>query len=287
LAISIFDLHKHRKPVPVRIDITPVANITDTSVAENRAYTYKHKYKPVKWALATKGRCAVVGGGVGVKNYLDKLRNFNGDIYAINDAAKYLSDNGIKCCMYSIDGSKVPYKKGKNCTTALFSRRVHKIQLKRFRKKNVRVFEMFEEDKENGVEGGVSALCRAPHVFIKMGYIGVDFYGCEGSFHDESHNTGNHDDAHSTKLIITADGVDYMTSAAFLLQNQYMVPVFLDKQLSKYLTYHGGGLLRAMMEHPDTWSVSAVSDAIKEQSIAHGTNPFSDQYKTSNKLWKP
>jgi len=271
-----------------RLDITPVPNITGRSVKKNRAYTFYKEFKAAEWSVYTKPRCAVVGGGRSVKEYLGTLKKWDTDVYAINDAAGYLSDNGISCYIYSIDGSEIPFKTGENVKGALFSRRVHKVQFDQFEDKDIRVFEMLEDvdDPEEGIEGGLSALCRAPHLFIKMGYAGVDFFGCEGSFFGDSHNSGDHDDAHSSKVIVRVKGVDYVTSCAFLLQNQYMAPLLSDDRMKKFFKSHSGGLLQAMIDNPKTWSVVAISDEIKRQGEAQGL-VYIDPYKSESPVWQP
>ena len=64
-------------------------------------------------------------------------------------------------------------------------------------------------------------------------------------------------------IIIRVNGVDYMTNAAFMLQNQYMVEVLTT--YPHFLVNISGGLLEAMFQNPDSWDVVAVTDNLKKQ----------------------
>lgn len=265
----------------IRLNFSIVGSMTAEEVKKNRAYSKRRKFKWAEWECYTKPRCAVVGGGKSAEKHFDLLRAWEGDVYAINDMAGILSDNDISCYMYSIDGTPIKFKSGKNVKGALFATRVHKNQFKMFKHENIRVFDSAEDEPKDGIEGGPTGLCRAPHVFIKMGYMGVDFFGCEGSFFAQSHCDSDHKDAYGSAIIIRVAGVDYLTHAGFMIQCQYMASVIKD--FPKIYKIHCGGLLQAMIDNPDTWSVVAISDNIKKQTETQGVKH--EPYKFEHIVW--
>jgi len=266
----------------IRLSVNGVGNMTGEEVKKNRAYSKRRKFKYANWECYTKPRCAVVGGGKSAEKHFDRLRLWEGDVYAINDMAGILSDNDISCYMYSIDGSPIKYKTGKNVKGALFSSRCHKNQFRQFKHENIRVFDSFEDVEKDGIQGGPTGLTRAPHLFIKMGHAGVDFFGCEGSFFDQSHSDSDHKDARTSALIIRVAGIDYLTHAGFMLQCQYMVGLIRD--FPKIYTVTCGGLLQAKIENPDTWSVVAVNSFIKKQHEKQG-GFYKEPYKFERPVW--
>lgn len=265
-----------------RLDLKAVGITTARAVKINMKNS--KDYKKVTWGLYRYPPCAVVGGGPSVKNHLKKLRNFEGKIYAINDTAGYLSDNGIKCTLYSIDGTKIPFKIGENVEGALLATRCHKKQYEPFPKSKIRTFNMMEDDSKEGIEGGPTGVCRTPHLLIKMGHSRVNYYGIEGCFFGQSHVGGMRGDAKNNMIIIRVKGINYITNAAFMLQNEYMAGL-LNAYPKIYRDY-SGGLLEKMRKYPDDWEVVAVSNDIKEQHEAQGCDIWKKPFDaTENPIW--
>jgi hypothetical protein len=49
------------------------------------------------------GRLAIVGGGNSIKEHVDELRSWDGDVWAVNGTINWCMDNGIKAAFYTID----------------------------------------------------------------------------------------------------------------------------------------------------------------------------------------
>ena len=258
-----------------RMNIQPVGNLPANEAKINLKKSVG--YRKITRSCGTKQRCAVVGGGPSVKKQLNKLRKYEGTIYAINDTAGFLSDNGIPCYLYSIDGTKVPFTIGPLVKGAFLATRCSHIQYKQFKKKDVRAFEMREDNPKRGVEGGPTGVCRAPHLFLLMGHMGIDFFGIEGSFFSQSHVGSDRSDARANMIVIRAGGVDYLTNAGFMIQNEFMMKVFKD--YPKIFKNHSGGLLRAMMRHKKTWSVMAITKGLHDQLEKQGVKGWDKPYK--------
>jgi len=266
----------------IRINILARGIATPEEVKENTKLS--KGYPRVEWAVYEYPVCAVVGGGPSVKKRLDELKEFRGDIFAINDTAGYLSDNGISCYLYAIDVTKTPYRIGPLVKGAIFGSRVNQVQFKQFKREQIRVFDLVEEDQINGIEGGPTAACRTHHLFLKMGYKGVKYFGCEGSIvREATHITGYSEAAYNCMIIISAAGVEYLTNAAFMMQSEFLSNIIREHK--RFFFDASGGLLRAMIENPETWEVVAVGDDLKERFPNNG-EMWNKKYKGEFNSWQ-
>ena len=272
---------------PVRIKLQAVCNTADKVCKKNAKLS--RRYPRVEWGVLKYPPCAVVGGSPNLVNSLHILRKWTGDIFAVNATAKYLSDQGIPCYLYAIDCDPDPkaWGRGELVKGAVFSSRVNREQFKMFKRAEVRTFDMAEEDNYKGIEGGPTAICRAPHLFLRMGYRAVYFFGVDGCFTDTTHITGTQEVAHVNMVVIRVNDVDYLTNAAFLLQNEYLLGVF--QKYPDFLINASGGLLAAMQQHPDTWEVVAIQDGLKVQYDEKGGGDlFRREFQFGEKpLWRP
>ncbi len=269
--------------MPLRINLNAECNTGEKVTKKNAKMS--RRYPRCEWNVLAYPPCAVVGGSPNLVGSLDILRKWKGDIFTINATAGYLSDQGISNYLYAIDCDPNPWRIGPLTKGAVFASRVHREQMKQFKRAQVRIFDMAEESN-TGIEGGPTAACRAPHLFLRMGYMGIYFFGIDGCFTNMTHITGTQKDAHANMLIIRVNDMDYVTNAAFLLQHQHMIEAF--KKYPQFLHNASGGLLKAMLENPDTWEVVAVTDDLKAQYTKKGINIWNRAYQTGEKkIWQP
>ncbi len=271
---------------PFRIEMNIECNTPDKEIKIN--VRRSQKYPRVQWNIDRPFSLlpvALVGGGHSVEASLDILRKWEGDIYAVNDTAGYLSDNGISCYVFSIDGSRVPYRTGKLVKGALFASMVHR---KQFVYDFIRVFDMAEHSPY-GVTGGPTAMCRAPMTFLRMGHSQIHYFGCDGSTPDinKTHVSGIQKVAQENMIIIRAGGIDYLSNSSWVMQSTYLAGV-IDKYPSMLIN-RSGGLLSAMVEHKDTWEMAAISEDLKDQIERKNKMPlFKKQYSPEDKkIWQP
>lgn len=242
-------------------------------------------HKVVEYATrALHPPCAIVGGGPSLEYMLDKLRSFDGDIFAVNRTAYYLANKGIPCSIFSVDPATTPFDDHVLIKEAFFASRCSPKQFKAFGNKAV-MFDNWEEDKKHGVQGGATSVTRMPHLFVRMGYMGAYFVGCDSCLADlkKSHATGNLQHAYQDMIVVRADGIDYVTNAALYLQAEY---------LSQIITGHPGifinassGLLKAMVEHPDDWEAVAVGEDLRRKYQSGGIHGFNKPYKSDHARW--
>lgn len=198
-------------------------------------------------------KLAVVGSGPEIRHDLEELRLWKGDIWAINTACGYLGSQGIESTFVTVDPLDVEFVVPGN---ALVATCCHPNLLKRL--KSVTVFDMIETHPD-GIPGGCVTATRIPSLAMRLGYLDVSFFGCEGSYEDQDHVT--HHNGESQEVIVRAGGKDFRIETGLLVQCQDFVKLFNAFPIFKN---RSRGLLKAMIEYPDTWEIVAVSAAMKQ-----------------------
>ena len=271
---------------PIRPGLTAKCMTDNKTVKKN--IKLARRYQRVEWGVAKYPPCAVVAGGPSTKANLETLRNWPGDIFAINDTAKFLSDNGIPCYIFAIDSTEVLFKIGPLVKGAFFATRVDREQFKQFKRADVRTFHLLEDvgNNQGDVEGGPTAVCRTPSLLLRIGYQGIYYFGCDGSFYDVSHVFGKSEAALLNMMVVRAGDVEYLTNAAFVLQSKYLIEVF--QKHPQFLINASGGLLKAMIDYPNTWEVVAIREDLREQYRVQGDTNWSVEYDMrEHNIWRP
>jgi hypothetical protein len=280
--IKMPDLNPPKRKM--QIQLQPKCRFDDGRVKINMRRS--SKYPHVEWGVLLFPPCAVVGGGPGLNSCLNILREWKGDIFAINDTAGYLSEQGIASTLFSIDAIDEPFKVGPLVKDALFASRVHRRQFAQMKGKPIRIFHMAEDNNGNGIEGGPTGACRTPHLLLRMGYKQVVYFGIESCFYNVTHTGGNRADAFWNMLIIEVMGKQYLTNGGLLLQTQWMVDYF--KKHPQFLVNASGGFMKAMLEDTEGWDLVAISDDLRKQYMENGVTAFSKEHTIEpEKLWQP
>lgn len=272
----------------VRINFNITCNTDDETIKQNLKKS--DKYPRMKYDynnVLRKPPCAVVGGGASAELNLDLLRKWEGDIFAVNDTSGFLSDSGVPNYLYSIDCSRIPYKIGSLTKGALLASRCHRKQFSQFPKEFVRTFDL-AEDYVGGATGGPTGVCRTPLQLLRMGYVQIHYFGCDGSFSNlgATHVSGLQKVAWDNMMFVRVNDIDYLTNASLTVQSEYMSKVMI--KYPQFLINRSGGLLQAMIDYPDSWVVTAVTEDLKKQVESKGTQYFFNEYKPEeHKVWQP
>lgn len=206
----------------------------------------------------TEQRLAVVGLGDSASRAINELREWDGDIWAINGAAAWLASQGIVSTMVTVDPLPFPDSAFDGISSALFASCADPKAFELMRDR-VEKFDM-SEHADDGVFGGCTTATRMPALAIQLGYTDITFFGCEGSFTDRNHVDSHRD--YPEQLFIRAGGTDYRSVPEFVLQAQSLSA--LISEWPDIFKEKSGGLLRAMVKNKD-WSVVAVSASLKCQ----------------------
>lgn len=202
-------------------------------------------------------RLAVVGAGPLVVNDLEELRAWEGEIWAINSAARWLHTNGIDCTLITIDpldmAGEFPMRRAMLATCChpnLFAKLGHA---------DIRTFDL-AETAAHGLMGGCTTALRSAALAFHLGYLDVSYFGCEGSYEGDRDHVDYHN-GEAEEVIVRAGGKDYRIETGLLVQCQDFATLFATFPL--VFKNRSRGLLAAMIDHPDTWEVVAVSAAMK------------------------
>ena len=196
-------------------------------------------------------KLAVVGGGPEIVHDLDELRSWDGDIWGINYMPDWLAERGIASTLFSIDPCAFPSK----ATKRILASSCHPSMLEG----DVQVFDLVWVNPQ-GFANGCSSVSSAPAISFALGYLDVSFFGCDGSWEQQDH-VDRHEGTEKEQLIVRAGGRDYLTRPSYYLQCMELLTLF--RTFPDVYRNRSRGLLKAMQDHPDTWEVVGVSEALK------------------------
>jgi hypothetical protein len=242
---------------PFRITFQPVRGILAT---QHEANVVASKDRVRIGPSALRGKpLAIVGGGPSVLDHLEELRNWPGEIWAINWTAHWLADQGIGSKMTTVDSSipfipRAPLSKG-----AILGSCVSPVIFAEY--PDAECFDM-SEDAPGGTVGGSSTACRVPVLAVKMGWTDIHFFGCEGSFTEGRTHVYRNETQFVNYLKVKAGNTVYLTRDDLYMQCESLADVML--MFPAHFKNRSGGLLQGMIEHPD-WEVVAISAALKAQ----------------------
>ncbi len=201
------------------------------------------------------GRLAVVGGGPSIRDHIEELRNWDGQIWAVNGTINWCIDNGIKAWFYTADA--MPPK-----TWAADLSRVTKAVLA----PDVSV-KMVEHLQKIGAEitltgpihSGPTSANASDYLSLECGYRNITYFGCEGSFEPENTH------AYGTNpipdwMIVEVGGEYHKTKSEFVSQ-----AVMLSSVINAFphiYSEKSGGLLRAMIKHGFEHDVYSVANSL-------------------------
>lgn len=222
---------------------------------------------------------AIVGGGPSTKRHIKELVEWPGHIWGINQTAQWLTTFQPKApvWLFSVDPDPCLADWTSGVDRALLGSSCHPKVFQALKGKDVHLFHTrevrgvrtLEVNDGSGVVAtpkvqlfGPSSVCRSFIPAATLGYKDVTYFGCEGSIETETHAYRDESETRKRQMIIKAGGVDYITTPDYYITTKFLVNVMRHY---KKLKEKSGGLLRAMLEHPDTWEVVAVSEALRDQ----------------------
>ena len=220
---------------------------------------------------------AVVGGGPSVGKHLDELREWPGHIWAINQGASWFSHFMPEklVWMFTVDPD---HELAKPQWTAGVERAILGITVspklvEALKGKDVKFFNPHEApENEFHLAGGPSSVCRTFIPAICLGYKNVTYFGCEGSINVRRIGNSNQYSVEAThsyrkesrprQMIVKCGDEEFVSTPDLYLTTRTLAKIIQEYPLA--LSEKSGGLLRGMLEHPDTWEVVAYSEALAQ-----------------------
>jgi hypothetical protein len=212
-----------------------------------------------------KTKLAIVGSGPSVRDYLEELRHFDGDVWAINGAYDCLQDHGIIADGFVacdpvpelIDYLKHPSHK----TTFYIAGSVDPPVIDALKGYDVRLWFLEHEiDYPKGygiykVKGGTTMLLRAPLLAHMLGYRDLTIYGADSSFDADDRYFYKHgrfaaDSGAPINTIYTTDGQGPFYTEICLIKQVAQMHAIVQLWRDKPITFRCGGLMAAFMNAP-------------------------------------
>lgn len=227
-------------------------------IEQHRSAALARNLPPHTEFKATARRLAVVGSGPSVAARLEEIRSFDGDVWGINGAARWLNERGIDATLVSvctgtnwdpIEHYTAGIKRAIlswSCAPAIFDAL-----------SGAEVF--LAKVNTEGVEGGSSTATAIPMIALSMGaYQEAVFFGCESCFSERTHV--DRIETISDAMVVTCNGGQYITNPQMMIQAKE-----LSKILREFPTIFkdaSGGLLSAMIADP-RWELTHATPALQ------------------------
>jgi hypothetical protein len=216
-------------------------------------------------------KLAICGAGPSLAKHLDTLKNWDGDIWAINSAPAYLATHGIHSTLFTVDPDVPEVLNLKGVTDALLWVGCDPRLKERF--VNVRLFDMLGD--------GPTSICRAPFIATRLGYQDITLFGAEGSFGFKTmHVDVEEEDEYPFVACVHCDGDEFLTTIPLMSQTEYLAHYIRTNQGS--MREESGGLLRALVK-TDAWQMVAMTQALVDHFM--GANDFGEM-KLESKPFK-
>lgn len=284
----------------MRPEFTVVGLVDEEIYEANQEAAIAAGYQCVEMSEVHGIPLAIVGGGPSIKAHIYELANWPGHIWGVNQSAQWMMQFEPRCpvLMFTVDPDPRMASMADGVSHALLGGSCHPELFAKFKKENVRYFltrspkgagpiEPPSPEAKSKVEiFGSASVTRALMPAAMLGYRDITYFGCEGSI-DESTLESNatrsdyalgyrtHDNMRM--MIIKAGGKEYLTTVDY-----YITTVTLASQLTAKLAVKlkekSGGLLRAMVEYPDSWECVAVSTALRDKAMPDLVTRYETQF---------
>lgn len=207
---------------------------------------------------ASSTHLAVVGGGPSIKRNVEELKNWDGDIWAINGAWGWLKHTvGRDSTFISCDPHPIVADWAQGVTKALLETRCAPEAFSALKDAEVTTFDVGAG--EGQIRCGSMTVTATPHLACRMGYHSVTLFGCESSFPVGSSHAYMDEKLPEELLVLCGEDSYYLTRPDLYMQAVELAKYF--KEVPGFLKEESGGLLRAMLNH-DNHYVVWVSDAM-------------------------
>jgi hypothetical protein len=207
-------------------------------------------------ARAMRGPLAIVGGGPSVREHLKELKSWQGDIWGVNGACKWLRNHGVNSTFFSVDALPEAAKHAHGAARAVVATQCDPALFEALGNAEV---DLFYNAYGETQASGASSTTATPTIAVRSGYGPITYFGCESSY-QRGQTHAYHDEPRVHEMIVRCGGADYLTSPDFYYQAMELAIIIRDFP-GLYLE-RSGGLLRAFVERSDGHEVTWVSEAL-------------------------
>lgn len=232
--------------------------VSDDDLLRQVAHTKKLGFPEVREQEPHGRRLAVIGGGPSIVDKLDEIRGYT-DIWAINGACRFLREHGIDSTLLSLDPCDFLAPRVSGAKKALLATRCHPDVFKALEGADITVF-YATTDAAEGMWASCSTVTVAFHLATVLGYRQTVFYGCEGSYSEQTHAYMDEAELQDYRFVVECGGKQYLTAPDLYMLTKQMA-FLLRLSINDAFTERSGGLLRALIEN-DKHDIVKVSRAL-------------------------
>ena len=239
----------------MKINFTAICNTSESELRGNERASRLLDLPEVGSIGNASERLAVVGGGPSVALFVDELKDFPGEVWAINSAFHWCLSKGIDATFYSIDAKEIVSCMAQGARRAVLSYRCHPLTFSACDG----LIEVY-----SGPHFGPSSAATAPMVAVQRGHKRVTFYGCGSDYPDETGGPTPSPHQYEGKMLVRANGQDFLTNPGLIMQAELLAEVIREAPV--VFDERGGGLLAALVADPEWFAVAAsqsIHDALK------------------------
>lgn len=226
----------------MKLNLTAIAPVSLEGLLHNAANAKRLGFP--RLGIAGTPRLAVVGGGNSIRDRVDEIRSFDGDVWAINGAFKWCQERGIEARFYSADPTALIAGDCIGAKSAMLCMATDPSVFEELKDADVEAVGIV--GPENMLVGPTSACC-APLIAVNRGYTEISFFGCESSFGASTHAYGNFN--LENLMRVACNGREFLTTPDMMMQVENLGAQI--RAFPKLLKDRSGGLLSAYIESPE------------------------------------
>lgn len=241
----------------IELSISGSLPVSDEVVAHNMKNANGLGLPNYRRFQPTAKHLAVIGGGPSIREREKQIKEWDGDIWAINGAFQWVRDLGRDAVFLAVDPHPIVLNWLTGVQKALLETRVDPEVFARLSDKEVYVFDIGSEPGQ--LRSGSSAATTTPHLACRIGYHSVTLFGCESSYQPQNTHAYQHEKRDEEMIVLCGKG-EYLTAPDF-----YMQAIELAKYINEvpeYIKEESGGLLRAMLNNNLEHSIHWVSEGM-------------------------
>jgi hypothetical protein len=213
-------------------------------------------------------RLAVIGGGPSIIDNEEKIRNWDGDRWAINGAYHWCVKRGIEDVTFiAADPHEIVASWADRVKRAIVTTRCNPKVFDVLNANNADV-KTFRLDGPGKIISGSSTATVIPHLAALNGYRHVTFFGCESS-HSPERTHAYMREQRDAEMIVRCNGDEFYTAPDWLMQAGELA--FIIGLAPHVFHEESGGLLRAMLKNPEyeiVWISKGMADNLKPNEAA-------------------
>jgi hypothetical protein len=247
--------------VITKFELIPGNCVVDTEgCRRNVESALRRDLRVCGWAPLRTGQLAIVGSGPSVLSYLDELRSWPGEIWAVNGAYRFLLGQGIVPHAFvgldPVPGLKEYVEVRDRKTAFLISSVCDPCVFDELKDAPVFLWHSKQSDfpyPEGSavVGGGTTCLTRAPFLAHMVGWRDITVYGGDCSFSDDvyCYPLGTFkEDTSKPQFEVEVNGKVFLTELALL--KQLSVFGVMEPMFNGVLKFRCGGMLEAFLASP-------------------------------------